>query len=440
MLLGLDIATWSGLILAVMVGLLVIGVPLAFTTGAIAVALCLMLYGPQSLFLIGSRTFTFLDSYTLVSVPFFIYMAVILEKSGLATDLYNALNVWAGRIRGGLAVVTTGVGVILAATVGVIGGEIVVLGLVALPQLLRLGYDRRLAIGTVCASGSLGTMIPPSIILVFYGITTGTDVGDLFLASLLPGLLLASIYVAYILVRCTLDPAMGPPPPPEQLAMPLTEKLKLLKGVALPLLIAFSVMGSIYLGVASVTESAAVGAVAVTLAVFLRGGLNLGMVRDAAWQTMSTCGMVMWLVLGTNALIGVYNLMGGIDFAKGLLTGLPFSSFVVLLIMMAVWVFLGFFIDWIGIMLLTMPIFIPAAKAFGFDLVWFGVLFNICMQIAYLSPPFAPAAFYLKGVAPKDMTLDEIFSAMWPFIGLQCIGLALVVWFPKIATWLPSLN
>jgi tripartite ATP-independent transporter DctM subunit len=419
MLLGLDIATWSGLILAVMVGLLVIGVPLAFTTGAIAVALCLMLYGPQSLFLIGSRTFTFLDSYTLVSVPFFIYMAVILEKSGLATDLYNALNVWAGRIRGGLAVVTTGVGVILAATVGVIGGEIVVLGLVALPQLLRLGYDRKLAIGTVCASGSLGTMIPPSIILVFYGITTGTDVGDLFLASLLPGLLLASIYVVYILIRCSLNPAMGPPPPPEQLAMPFVEKVKLLKGVALPLLIAFSVMGSIYLGVASVTESAAVGAVAVTLAVFLRGGLNVGMVKDAAWQTMSTCGMVMWLVLGTNALIGVYNLMGGIEFAKGLLTGLPFSSFVVLLIM---------------------PIFIPAAKAFGFDLVWFGVLFNICMQIAYLSPPFAPAAFYLKGVAPKDMTLDEIFSAMWPFIGLQVIGLALVVWFPRIATWLPSLN
>jgi tripartite ATP-independent transporter DctM subunit len=440
MLLGLDIATWSAIILVTMVGLLVIGVPLAFTTGAIAVALCLMLYGPQSLFLIGSRTFTFLDSYTLVSVPFFIYMACILEKSGLATELYNALNVWAGRVRGGLAIVTTGVGVVLAATVGVIGGEIVVLGLVALPQLLRLGYDRKLAIGTVCASGSLGTMIPPSIILVFYGITTGTDVADLFLASLMPGLLLAGIYIIYILIRCTLNPAMGPPPPPEQMNMPFRAKLALLKGIALPLLIAFSVMGSIYLGVASVTESAAVGAVAVTLAVFFKGGLRLDMVRDAAWQTMTTCGMVMWLVLGTNALIGVFTIMGGIEFAKGLLTGLPFSSFVVLLIMMAVWIFLGFFIDWIGIMLLTMPIFIPAAKAFGFDLVWFGVLFNICMQVAYLSPPFAPAAFYLKGVAPKDMTLDEIFSAMWPFIGLQIIGLALVVWFPKIATWLPSLN
>jgi len=439
MLLGIDISTWSLLIVGTMVGLLVIGVPLAFTTGAIAVALCLTLFGPQSLFLIGSRTFSFLDSYTLVSVPFFIYMACILEKSGLASELYNALNVWAGRVRGGLGVVTTLVGVVLAATVGVIGGEIVVLGLVALPQLLRLGYDRKLAIGTVCASGSLGTMIPPSIILVFYGITTGTDVGNLFLASLLPGLLLAGIYIVYILVRCALDPALGPPPPPEQLAMPLGEKIALLKGVALPLLIAFSVMGSIYLGVASVTESAAVGAVAVTLVVVARGGLRFDMVRDAARQTTSTCGIVMWLVLGTNALVGVYTIMGGIDFAKGLLTGLPFSAFVVLLVMMAVWIFLGFFVDWIGIMLLTMPIFIPAAKAFGFDLVWFGVLFNICMQIAYLSPPFAPAAFYLKGVAPKDITLDEIFQAMWPFIGLQILGLALVVAFPQIATWLPSL-
>jgi tripartite ATP-independent transporter DctM subunit len=440
MLLGIDIATWSLIIVAIMVGLLVIGVPLAFTTGAIAVALCLMLYGPQSLYLIGTRTFAFLDSYTLVSVPFFIFMACILERSGLARDLYNALNVWSGRVPGGLAIVTTFVGVILAATVGVIGGEIVVLGLVALPQLLRLGYDRRLAIGTVCASGSLGTMIPPSIILVFYGITTGTDVGDLFLASLLPGLLLAAIYIAYILTRCILDPAKGPPPPRELLEMPLADKLRLLKGVALPLAIAFSVMGSIYLGVASVTESAAVGAAAVTLAVALQGGLSFAMVREAAWQTMTTCGIVMWLVLGTNALIGVYTIMGGIDFAKGLLTNLPFGAMVVLMIMMAVWIFLGFFIDWIGIMLLTMPIFVPAAKAFGFDLVWFGILFNICMQIAYLSPPFAPAAFYLKGVAPKDMTLDEIFSAMWPFIGLQIVGLVLVVSFPRIALFLPSLN
>jgi tripartite ATP-independent transporter DctM subunit len=362
----------------------------------------------------------------------------MMERSGIARDLYAALNVWAGRLPGSLAIVTTLVGVVLAATVGVIGGEIVLLGLVALPQLLRLGYDRKLAIGTVCASGSLGTMIPPSIILVFFGITAGVSVADLFLASLMPGLLLAALYIAYILVVCLRDPTMGPPPPPDQLAIPLGEKLRLLKGVAVPVLIAFSVMGSIYLGFASVTESAAVGAVGVALAVWLRGDFSFAMLKETAYQTMSTCGMVLWLVIGTNSLIGVYTLMGGIDFANKLLTGLPFAPSVVLTIMMAIWVFLGFFLDWIGIMLLTMPIFLPAVKSFGFDPIWFGILFNICMQVAYLSPPFAPAAFYLKGVAPPDMGLDEIFAAMWPFIGLQLIGLALVFFFPQIALWLPK--
>jgi tripartite ATP-independent transporter DctM subunit len=435
----LDISTFSILILGGIVVLLVVGIPLAFTTGAMAVGLCLWIYGPQSLLLIASRTFSFMDSYSLVSVPFFILMASLMERSGIARDLYAALNVWAGRMPGGLAIVTTLVGVVLAATVGVIGGEIVLLGLVALPQLLRLGYDRKLAIGTVCASGSLGTMIPPSIILVFFGITAGVSVADLFLASLMPGLLLAAIYIGYIAFLCLRDPQMGPPPPPEALAMPLGDKLRLLKGVAIPVLIAFSVLGSIYLGFASVTESAAVGAVGVAFAVWLRGDLDYAMLRDTSMQTMSTCGMVLWLVIGTNSLIGVYTLMGGIDFANGLLTGLPFPPVVVLLIMMAIWIFLGFFLDWIGIMLLTMPIFLPAIQAFGYDPIWFGILFNICMQIAYLSPPFAPAAFYLKGVAPPDMSLDEIFSAMWPFMGLQAIGLALVFLFPKIALWLPSL-
>lgn len=440
MLGGLDIATWSAIIVAAMVILLVAGVPLAFTTGSIAVALCLILYGPQSLFLVASRSVEFLDSYILVAVPFFILMASLMERSGIAKDLYDALNVWAGRMPGGLGVVTVFVGVILASTVGVIGGEIVLLGLVALPQLLRLGYDRKLAIGTICASGSLGTMIPPSVILVFFGITAGASVGDLFLASLMPGLLLAGLYVAYIVARCTLDPKMGPPPPEHELAMPLAQKLLLLRGVALPILIAFVVLGSIYLGLASVTESAAIGVAGVAFAIAVRGQLTLALVRAAAFQTMATCGVVLWLVLGTNALIGVYNLMGGIDFARSLLTGLPLPPLALILVMVGVWILLGFFLDWIGIMLLTMPIFVPAAEALGYDRIWLGILFNISMQIAYLTPPFAPAAFYLKGVAPPEIGLDEIFSAMWPFIALQIVGLAFVIAFPQIALWLPSLG
>jgi tripartite ATP-independent transporter DctM subunit len=434
----MDIGGISLLIVVAIIVLLVLGVPLAFSTGAIAVALCLWKFGPDSLFLIGSRTYSFLDSYVLVSVPLFILMASILERAGLARDLYNAMYVWAGRVRGGVAVMTMVVSVILAATVGVIGGEIVLLGLVALPQLLRLGYDPKLAIGTVCAGGALGTMIPPSIILVFYGLTANVPVGDLFQASFVPGLLLALLYIAYILVRCALNPSMGPIPSEQELAMPLAEKLRLLKGVVLPLFVAFSVMGSIYLGLASVTEAAGMGVAGTIVATWIRGEMSWRLLREAALQTMSTCGMVMWLVLGTNALIGVYNVLGGIQYAQQLFTGLPFAPIVVVLIMLGIFLLLGCFLDWIGILLLTMPIFVPAINAFGYDPIWFGILFNLAMQVAYLTPPFAPAAFYLKGVAPPQITLETIFAAMWPFIGLMIVALALVVVFPQIALWLPS--
>ena len=434
----MEIGTLTVVIVAAIVALIALGVPLAFGTGAIAVVLCLWKFGPDSLYLVASRTYSFLDSYVLVSVPLFILMASILERSGLARDLYNALYVWSGRLRGGVAAMTMVVSVIMAATVGVIGGEIVLLGLVALPQLLRLGYDQKLAIGTVCAGGSLGTMIPPSIILVFYGLTAGVPVGDLFQASLVPGLLLAALYIAYILVRCHLRPAMGPVPTDAELAVPLREKLRLLRGVVLPVFVAFSVMGSIYFGLASVTEAAGMGVAGTVIATAVRGEMSFALLRDAARQTLSTCGMVLWLVLGTNALIGVYNVMGGIDYAQALFTSLPVQPYVVLAIMMGVWLLLGFFLDWIGILLLTMPIFVPAIRTLGFDALWFGILFNLCMQVAYLTPPFAPAAFYLKGVAPPHIAMETIFSAMWPFIGLMLVGLGLVVAFPQLALWLPS--
>lgn len=432
-----DIQVVTLLIVGGIIGTLILGVPLAFSSGAIAVGLTLYAFGPDALLLISSRTYSFLDSYVLVSVPLFILMASILERSGLARDLYSAISVWSGRVRGGVAVVTVIVGVILAATVGVIGGEIVVLGLVALPQMLRLNYQRKLAVGTVCAAGSLGTMIPPSIILVFYGLTAGAPIGDLFTATLIPGLILASIYIGYILLRCAFNPALGPPPDDATLALPIAEKLRLARGVALPVLVAFSVLGSIYLGIASVTESAGMGVAGTLLACAVRGELRWQLLRAATLQTMSTCGVVLWLVLGTNALIGVYNLMGGIAYAQSLLGSLDLPPLGLIFVMIGVFLLMGMFIDWIGIMLLTMPIFVPLVVKLGYDPVWFGVVFNISMQVAYLTPPFAPAAFYLKGVAPPDMTLEEIFGAMWPFIALQCVGLLLVVFIPDLALWLP---
>lgn len=435
----MDIGTISLLIVFAMGAMLVIGVPLAFATGSIAVVVALSSFGPNSLFIVGSRTAEFLGSFELVAVPMFVMMASILERSGVARDLFRALHVWAGGLKGGLAVITTAMGVILGATTGVIGGEIVLLGLVALPQMLKLGYDRRLAIGTITASGSLGTMIPPSIILIFYGITAEVSISRLFLATLVPGLLLATLYVGYILLRCGLNPAMGPPASDEDRALTLRDKLALTRGVVLPVGVAASVLLSIYFGLASITESAALGVLGTLVAAAVRRELTASIIGGALLQTLRTCGMVFWLVFGTNALIGVYNLLGGIAFARELLAGVSDNPSIILLTMIGVFLLLGLFIDWIGILFLTMPIFLPTLQAFGYDPIWFGVVFNLSMQIAYLSPPFGPACFYLKAAVPDQLSLQEIYAAQWPFIALQMVGLVLVVLFPQLSLWLPGL-
>jgi tripartite ATP-independent transporter DctM subunit len=425
------------LMLAGTVGLLAIGLPFAFTTGLVACAFALTLFGPAGLTLISSRTYSFMTEFVLASVPMFILMASILERSGVARDLFNAVHVWAGGIPGGVGVATMLMAVVIGATIGVIGGEVTLLGIVALPQLFRLGYDRKLAIGTICAGGALGSMIPPSIILVFFGLAGNVPIGDLLLASVVPGLVLAALYSLYILIRCAIDPRMGPVAAGHERALPLLAKLTLMKGLVLPVFIIVAVMGSIYAGFASVTESAALGVLGVLFAVWARGELSWTLLRQSLRETMATCGTVLWLVFGANALIGVYNLMGGIGFMQRLMRGLDLPPFMMVVVIMAVWVVLGTFLEWIAIMLLTLPIFLPIIRSLGYDPVWFGVLFNINMQIAYLSPPFGGACFFLKGVAPPDVTMQEIFDACWPWMGLQLIGLALVMAFPELALWLP---
>lgn len=435
----MDIGTITVLIIAAMASLLLLGVPLAFVSGSIAVVLAVTQFGWNALFIVGSRTVDFLDSFALIAVPMFVIMASIMEKSGVAEDLYRAFHVWAGGVRGGIGVMTTFVAVILGATTGIIGGEIVLLGLIALPQMLKLGYDKSLAIGTITAGGSLGTMIPPSIILIFYGLTAEVSISHLFLATLVPGLMLAGFYIAYILIRCGFNPAMGPPLSAEERNLPLAEKLALVGRVALPLAVAGGVLISIYAGFASITESAALGAFGAAVAAMVRGRFSLPMIRETLMQALRTCGMVFWLVFGTNALIGVYNLMGGIDFASVMLTGVSSEPAIILAVMIAVFIVLGFFIDWIGILFLTMPIFLPVLTSLGYDPIWFGIVFNLSMQIAYLTPPFGPACFYLKGAAPEGVTLQDIFAAQWPFIALQIVALIIVVLWPGLSLWLPNL-
>ncbi len=430
---GLGIDGASLLMLVMLLGLLVTGMPLAFVTLLTALIFALGWFGPMAVPLITSRIFTFIQSYVFVAVPMFVLMASILDRSGIARDLFDAMKLVGGRIRGALAVQTLVVAVMLAAMSGIIGGEIVLLGLLALPQMLRLGYDRSLAIGVVCAGGALGTMVPPSIVLIIYGLTANVSISDLFTASFTPGLMLASFYAIYVLTRAYLNPALAPIQGEGD--TPEISGRRLVIGLALPLLVIAMVLGSIYGGIASVTEASGLGVVGVILSTLVRGELTFKLMKDAALQTLSTCGMIVWIGIGASALIGVYNLMGGNRFVESMLLGVSDNPTVILLLMMAILLVLGLFLDWVGIALLTMPIFVPIITGLGYDPIWFGVLFSMNMQVSFLSPPFGPAAFYLKSVAPPDITLAIIFKALLPFIAIQVFALALLIIFPEIALW-----
>ena len=421
-----------------MILLLMLGLPLAFVTGLIGVVFTLGLFGVDGLPLIASRIYTFMNEYALVAVPMFILMASIMERCGVAKDLFNAMRVWAGGLPGGLAIQTMIVATIMGAMTGIIGGEIVLLGLLALPQMLRLGYDKKLAIGTICAGGSLGTMIPPSIVLIIYGLTVNVSIGDLFIANIVPALLLSAVYVSYIFTRCQMNPRLGPAAPSEERNISVLAKIAMLKSLALPMLVIAAVLGTIYFGIATVTEAAGMGVVGTVIASLVRRELSWKVLGESLRQTMQTCGMLLWLSFGATAMIGVYNLAGGPDFIRELFTGLDLPALGVIFVMMAILFALGCIMDWVGICLLTMPIFVPIVRELGYDPVWFGVLFCLNMQLSYLTPPFGPAAFYLKGVAPPEVSLNDIFSAMWPFLMLQASVLALVVFFPDVALWLPK--
>ncbi|MEZ9778094.1 TRAP transporter large permease subunit [Vibrio sp. 10N.261.54.A5] len=433
---SIGIAWGSLLMLVMMIGLLLTGMQLAFVTGFVAIFFTLCWFGPDALPLIASRTYSFASGYVFLAVPMFVLMAALLDRSGIARDLFDAMKSVGRKVRGGVAVQTLLVAVLLASMSGVIGGETVLLGILALPQMLRLGYDRKLAIGTTCAGGALGTMLPPSIVLIIYGMTASVSIGDLFKASFLPAFILAGCYIGYVLIRCKLNPALAPIPSDDETEDDIANQPSYFKALFFPLLSVATVLGSIYTGIASVTEASALGVVGIMISALIRGELNFSMLKESAIATMRTCGMIMWIGIGASALVGIYNLMGGIDFVEETILALSGgNATVTLLIMMAILLVLGMFLDWVGVALLTMPIFVPIITGLGFDPVWFGVVFCLNMQVSFLSPPFGPAAFYLKSVAPKDISLGEIFSSLLPFIALQVLVLALVIIFPQLALW-----
>jgi tripartite ATP-independent transporter DctM subunit len=428
----------SMLFVVVFAAILLTGLPLAFATGAVAVVFAVALFGWPGLTLVVSRVFTLMGNYVLVSVPLFVFMACVLERAGIAETIFRAAHVWAGRMRGGLAVAVIISCALMATMVGVIGAEIVTMGVVALPAMLARGYKKELALGCICAGGGLATLIPPSVVFIMYGLTAGVSIGELYAAGVVPGLMLAVMYTAYIVIRCHFRPDFAPAATEAELAITLREKIGMLKELAVPALVAFGVLGSLYFGWATPTEAAGVGVLGAVIAMWWNGKLDWKKLRLAAEDTAKVTVMLYWLFFGSSALIGVYTLAGGTKLIQDVMTALPVGPIGVVILIQLVWIVLGCFIDWIGILLLTAPIFVPVVVKLGFDPVWMGVLFCMNMQISYISPPFGPAAFYLKGVTPTGVSLSDIFRSIWPYLGMQFIALGLVISFPQIALWLPG--
>ena len=443
------IGTFSLIVVGCLLALMMTGMPLGIVTLIVSVICAILFFGPKGLYLVSTNAFGLLEKYPLVAVPLFVLMASILERAGIAEDLFDAMSIFAGNLRGGVAVQTIAVAVILAAMSGVMGGEIVMLGLVALPQMLRLGYDRKITIGVICASGALATLIPPSIIMIVYGLSADVGIGDLFLAGALPGLMLAFFYAVYVLIRCQFDPSLAPTA--AEVAEKTGGEAKLSKhrmiAVALCIALVASVMGSIYAGIASVTEAAGVGVFGAVLVAWVRNRFSWKLMQLALAGTMSTVGTIIWLVLGAVSFVGIYNLIGGGNFMRSLFSDLGLPALGIIFVMMGILVILGTFMEWIAIVFITVPVFAPVvvemAPELGLDpawaAVWFGVLFVMNIQIYFLSPPFGPACFWLKSVAPPDITLQEIFASVIPFIFIQIAGLLLVMFFPDIALILPKL-
>jgi len=450
----MDVGTISVVLLIGMIALLAIGMPLGFASGFLAVIVLLMKFGPDFLFgafgsgplnILAQRMYGLTTDYVLISVPLFIFMACLLERSGIARDMYSSINIWLSRTRGGIAIVTAIMAIIMAAMSGIIGGEVVLLGLIALPQMLRLGYNQNLAIGTICASGSLGTMIPPSIVLIIYGLITETSIHALFRAAFVPGFLLGGLYIVYIIIRTRLHPEQAPLPEGGT-EITLRDKLKSLPQLIPPLLVVFVVLGSIYGGITGITEAAGMGTIAVLLIIILRREMSWLLFREALMRTFKSTGTILWVTFGATALAGAYSIAGGPTYVANLIVGAELPTLGVLLMMMLIFLFLGAIMDWVGIVLLVMPVFLPIVKALpieelglvGMTLeatavsIWFGILFCVNMQVSFLSPPFGPAAFYLKSVAPPHITLPDIFRGFMPFIGIQLFVLAIVLFWPGI--------
>lgn len=414
-----------------------LGVPLTFVLGGVSVVFLYFTWGADAFYMVASQIWGTMESATLVAIPLFVFMAMVLERTGVAKDLYHMMHLWWGGLRGGLAIGTLGICALFAAMCGISGAAVVAMGTIALPSMLERGYDKKLALGVINTGGGWGILIPPSILMILYSLITGVSVGQMFAAGVLPGVLLMVLTVLYIVVRCAFQPNLAPALPKEERGN-MAEKMRALRAVILPILIVVMVLGSIIKGITTPTEAAAVGVFGSLLSAIVYRKLTWGLMREAALRTFKLTGMIMWILFAAHAFSAAYQSMGAQALIEGLMTSIPGGPWAIIISMMVIVFLLAMVLDPVGIMLITLPVFMPIVQSLGFDPIWFGILFVINMEIGYMTPPFGFNLFYLKGVAPPDVSMRDIYSSVIPFVIVEIVGLALIMIFPEIATYLPK--
>ncbi|MBX3702364.1 MAG: TRAP transporter large permease subunit [Steroidobacteraceae bacterium] len=409
--------------------------------GFVAAVFALLLWGDGAVEMPFASTITLLNWYPLLTLPMFVYMGYMLSESGIAGDLYRMFHVWTGNMRGGLAVGTVFLMVAIAAMNGLSVAGLAIGASVALPELLRRGYDKIMVTGVIQAGSSLGIMIPPSVVLVLYGMIARQPVGQLWLAGVLPGLMLAGLFIAYILIRCKLQPHLGPPlPQQERDQISRREKFRLLGAGILPLVIIFSMTGLFLMGVTSMVECSAVGAAMATLVAWYKGRITRKVLEDTLRKSLAVSCMFMWIILAALAFGAVFDGLGAVRAIETLfLEKWGLEPWQVLVLMQLTYLLMGTFLDDTAMLIIVAPLYVPLIIHLGFNPIWYGVLYTITCQVAYMTPPFGYNLFLMRAMAPKEITLLDIYRSIIPFVLLMVIGLALVIVFPQIALWLPEL-
>ena len=417
----------------------VLGLPVAFTLSGVAMIFALFVWGPAAFSTVVHACWGSMMNFVIVAIPLFILLGNILQHSGIAGAAYDMMHKWIGPVKGGLAIGTVLICTAIAAMVGVVGAGIVTMGVIALPAMMAHKYDRKLGMGSIMAGGALGALIPPSVPMILFANITAVSVGKMFAGGVIPGLILATLYITYIGVRCIRNPEMGPAVPPEE-RVSWREKFVALRGSILPFILIIGVLGSIFSGAATPTEAAAVGVAGALICATVHRRLNWPMIRAACYDTIRLSGMVMWILIGAAVFTRFYMGMGAAHLVEEMVMASELSPWAVLIMMQLSLMGLGMIMDDYAVVLIAAPIYTPIIVALGFNPLWFGILFLVNLQIAYLTPPYGFALFYMKGlVSDRGIPMSEVWRAILPFIPLQIIGLVLVMIFPQMALWLPGM-